>query len=58
MTEKIVPTEDLLKLIPLGRVGKPEEIAATVDFLFSDGAAYITGQDIVVDGGWLAKGRV
>lgn len=46
-----LPTEDLLKLIPLGRVGKPEEIAATVDFLFSDGAAYITRQVIGVNGG-------
>lgn len=46
-----LPTEELLKLIPLGRVGKPEEIAATVDFLFSEGAAYITRQVIGVNGG-------
>lgn len=46
-----LPTVELLKLIPLGRVGKPEEIAATVDFLFSDGAAYITRQVIGVNGG-------
>ena len=37
--------------VPLGRVGKPEEVAATVAFLFTDGAAYITGQTIAVDGG-------
>ncbi len=37
--------------IPLGRVGQPEEIAATVAFLFSDGAAFITGSTIQADGG-------
>ncbi len=46
-----LPTEELLKMIPLGRVGKPEEIAATVDFLMSEGAAYITRQVIGVNGG-------
>jgi 3-oxoacyl-[acyl-carrier protein] reductase len=37
--------------VPLGRPGTPEEIAATVEFLASDGAAYITGAVIPVDGG-------
>lgn len=37
--------------IPLGRIGKPEEIAATAAFLLSPGAAYITGTVINVDGG-------
>ena len=37
--------------MPLGRYGKAEEVAATVAFLTSDGAAYITGQNIRVDGG-------
>ncbi len=37
--------------VPMGRYGKAEEIAATVGFLLSDGAGYITGQNIRVDGG-------
>lgn len=45
------PLEEMLKLVPVGRVGTPEEVAATVAFLFSDGAAYITRQVIGVNGG-------
>lgn len=40
-----------LAKIPLGRIGKPEEVAAVVEFLLSDDAGFITGQTIFVDGG-------
>ena len=43
--------EAMVGSVSLGRMGRPEEIAATAAFLASDGAAYITGQTIVVDGG-------
>jgi len=46
-----VQKEALLKSIPLGRLGTPQEIASTVVFLASDAAAYITGETIHVNGG-------
>ncbi|MBW4555124.1 MAG: 3-oxoacyl-[acyl-carrier-protein] reductase [Trichormus sp. ATA11-4-KO1] len=52
MTSKLSNTEDILKFIPLGRYGQPEEIAGMVRFLAADpAAAYITGQVFNVDGG-------
>jgi len=42
----------LCDMTPLGRFGKPEEIAYAVRFLASDEAAFITGQELRVDGGW------
>jgi 3-oxoacyl-[acyl-carrier protein] reductase len=45
--------EGMMKLIPLGRWGKPEEIAAAVAFFASEEAAYITGQVLSVDGGMM-----
>lgn len=46
-----VPLEHALKMVPMGRVGRPDEIAATVGFLMSDAASYITRQVIGVNGG-------
>ena len=48
---KDLPEDELKKMVPVGRFGKPEEVAAVVDFLASDEAAYITGEVINVNGG-------
>lgn len=48
---KDLPEEELKKLIPVGRFGKSEEVAALVSFLASDDAAYITGEVININGG-------
>ncbi|MBB5017431.1 3-oxoacyl-[acyl-carrier protein] reductase [Chitinivorax tropicus] len=45
------PQEEILKVIPARRIGQPEEVAATVSFLLSPEAGYITRQVICVDGG-------
>jgi len=54
MTATELPAErraDLLKTIPLARVGKPEDVAAAVAYLAGPGAAYVTGQVLRVNGG-------
>lgn len=52
MTADLKATEEILKLIPLGRYGQPEEVAGVIQFLAADAAAaYITGQVFNVDGG-------
>ncbi len=57
MTKKNVPFEEQIKIkenIPLKRFAEPEEIAKLVSFLISENNSYITGQTIIIDGGFLA----
>lgn len=48
--------DEALAMTPLGRMGKPEEIAETVLYLASDGGGYTTGQVLEVSGGWILDG--
>ena len=58
LTLGLATTDDLALLgrerVPLGRLGRPEEIGAAVAFLVSGAASYVTGHILAVDGGWLA----
>jgi NAD(P)-dependent dehydrogenase (short-subunit alcohol dehydrogenase family) len=38
-------------MVPMGRLGKPDELAAAIEFLLSEPAGFITGQTLFVDGG-------
>jgi NAD(P)-dependent dehydrogenase (short-subunit alcohol dehydrogenase family) len=48
--------KEILLRTPMGRFGRPEELVATAVFLACDGASFVTGQCVVVDGGYLASG--
>lgn len=60
LTAPIMANAERMKKIidrtPLGRIGQPEEVASLTAFLAMDGASYITGQNIMVDGGMSVKG--
>jgi NAD(P)-dependent dehydrogenase (short-subunit alcohol dehydrogenase family) len=47
-----VIVENYCKRVPMRRLGTPDDISPTVAFLLSDDSKYITGQNIIVDGGW------
>ena len=52
----VFTAEEIEGRTPMRRFGKPEELAAVAVFLASDDAAFITGTQIIVDGGWVAYG--
>ena len=43
-----------IEKVPMKRMGKPEDIVAAVFYLISDESNYITGQNLIIDGGWTA----
>ena len=57
MTEAILNRAEAVVagMIPMGRIGQPGELAPTVLFLASEGASYITGQVVAIDGGRTAQ---
>jgi 3-oxoacyl-[acyl-carrier protein] reductase len=50
MTRERFDRASIRRLVPMGRVGRPEEVAAVVSFLASEAAGYVSGQIIGVDG--------
>lgn len=46
---------EIIQRIPMGRMGRPEEMAAFIKFLVSEANTYMTGQNIIVDGGFLCE---
>jgi 2-deoxy-D-gluconate 3-dehydrogenase len=59
LTAAVLDTEDgrsrIESRIPMGRLGRPDELGGAAVFLLSDASSYLTGQQLIIDGGWLAS---
>jgi len=56
LAESVQQLKDgMIALTPLGRLGQPEDLAAGVFFLASADSAFMTGAELVMDGGWTAQ---
>jgi NAD(P)-dependent dehydrogenase (short-subunit alcohol dehydrogenase family) len=53
--DKGIAEEEMIAIEPIGRLGKPEEIAEGVLWLLSDAASFVTGHTLTIDGGWTAR---
>jgi NAD(P)-dependent dehydrogenase (short-subunit alcohol dehydrogenase family) len=56
LLDKTLRGQELLLRTPMGRFGQTEELVGAAIFLCSDAASFVTGQTLVVDGGFLASG--
>ena len=55
MDKAMLAEAQMIAIEPIGRLGKPEEIAEGVCWLFSDAASFVTGHSLTIDGGWTAR---
>jgi len=59
LTKPMLANPDFMKfvkrMIPMGKIGKPEDVASAVLYLCTDGASMVTGHSLVVDGGWTVQ---
>ena len=47
--------EAMIDMTPMGRLGQPEEVAAAVAYLASDDSSFVTGSELYIDGGYMAR---